>query len=70
VHWACDLHLLAWLNSTVAYSTVSYSSILYSTLYSYFKIFTSPQATEAYLVELFEDANLCAIHGKRVTISE
>eukprot|EP00730_Choanoeca_flexa_P007078 TRINITY_DN12275_c1_g9_i2.p1 TRINITY_DN12275_c1_g9~~TRINITY_DN12275_c1_g9_i2.p1 ORF type:complete len:173 (+),score=19.65 TRINITY_DN12275_c1_g9_i2:204-722(+) len=26
------------------------------------------QATEAYLVGLFEDANLCAIHGKRVTI--
>eukprot|EP00730_Choanoeca_flexa_P007077 TRINITY_DN12275_c1_g9_i1.p1 TRINITY_DN12275_c1_g9~~TRINITY_DN12275_c1_g9_i1.p1 ORF type:complete len:139 (+),score=20.74 TRINITY_DN12275_c1_g9_i1:204-620(+) len=26
------------------------------------------EATEAYLVGLFEDANLCAIHGKRVTI--
>mmetsp|Transcript_4675 Transcript_4675/g.8077 ORF Transcript_4675/g.8077 Transcript_4675/m.8077 type:complete len:145 (-) Transcript_4675:557-991(-) len=26
------------------------------------------QATEAYLVHLFEDANLCAIHAKRVTI--
>lgn len=25
-------------------------------------------ATEAYLVGLFEDANLCAIHAKRVTI--
>lgn len=26
------------------------------------------EATEAYLVSLFEDANLCAIHAKRVTI--
>ncbi|KAF8974471.1 histone H3 [Flammula alnicola] len=26
------------------------------------------EATEAYLVHLFEDANLCAIHAKRVTI--
>ena len=25
-------------------------------------------ASEDYLVHLFEDANLCAIHGKRVTI--
>lgn len=26
------------------------------------------EASEAYLVALFEDANLCAIHAKRVTI--
>jgi histone H3 len=26
------------------------------------------EATEAYLVRLFEDTNLCAIHAKRVTI--
>jgi len=26
------------------------------------------EATESYLVALFEDANLCAIHAKRVTI--
>ena len=26
------------------------------------------EASEAYLVALFEDANLCAIHSKRVTI--
>ena len=26
------------------------------------------EATEAYLVALFEDTNLCAIHSKRVTI--
>ncbi|KAL9696088.1 hypothetical protein quinque_015373 [Culex quinquefasciatus] len=27
-----------------------------------------PEASEAYLVGLFEDTNLCAIHAKRVTI--
>lgn len=26
------------------------------------------EATESYLVGLYEDTNLCAIHGKRVTI--
>jgi len=26
------------------------------------------EAAEAHLVGLFEDANMCAIHGKRVTI--
>jgi histone H3 len=26
------------------------------------------EASESYLVSLFEDTNLCAIHGKRVTI--
>ena len=26
------------------------------------------EAAEAYLVSLFEDVNLCAIHSKRVTI--
>ena len=26
------------------------------------------EATESYLVELFEDTNLCVIHEKRVTI--
>ena len=26
------------------------------------------EASEAYLVQLFEDTNLCAIHAKRVTI--
>ncbi|CAE6422640.1 unnamed protein product [Rhizoctonia solani] len=28
------------------------------------------EATEAYLVHLFEDTNLCAIHAKRVTIMQ
>jgi len=28
------------------------------------------EATEAYLVHVFEDANLCAIHAKRVTIMQ
>ena len=26
------------------------------------------EASESYLIGLFEDTNLCAIHGKRVTI--
>ena len=26
------------------------------------------ESAEAYLVGLFEDTNLCAVHGKRVTI--
>jgi histone H3 len=26
------------------------------------------EAAEAYMIGLFEDTNLCAIHGKRVTI--
>jgi histone H3/H4 len=26
------------------------------------------EATEAFLVHLFEDANLCAVHAKRVTL--
>lgn len=26
------------------------------------------QASEAYLVEIFEEANLCAVHAKRVTL--
>ena len=28
------------------------------------------EASEAYLVSLFEDTNLCAIHAKRVTVRE
>lgn len=28
------------------------------------------EATEAFLVHMFEDANLCAIHAKRVTIMQ
>ena len=31
-------------------------------------IFALQEASEAYLVWLFEDANLCAIHAGRVTI--
>lgn len=31
-------------------------------------MFALQEASEAYLVGLFEDTNLCAIHAKRVTI--
>jgi histone H3/H4 len=31
-------------------------------------LFALQEATEAFLVNLFHDANLCAIHAKRVTI--
>lgn len=31
-------------------------------------MFALQEAAEAYLVKLFEDTNLCAIHAKRVTI--
>lgn len=31
-------------------------------------ILASQEASEAYLVSLFEDSNLCAIHSKRVTV--
>ena len=31
-------------------------------------LFSLQEASEAYLVGLFEDTNLCAIHAKRVTI--
>ena len=31
-------------------------------------VYALQTAVEAYLVGLFEDTNLCAIHGKRVTI--
>lgn len=33
-----------------------------------FAIAALQEAAEAYLVRLFEDANICAIHAKRVTI--
>ena len=35
---------------------------------SFNQIFQLQEASEAYLVGLFEDTNLCAIHAKRVTI--
>ena len=34
----------------------------------YFTLSYFQEASEAYLVGLFEDTNLCAIHAKRVTI--
>ena len=32
------------------------------------KVLALQEAAEAYLIGLFEDINLCAIHAKRVTI--
>ncbi len=31
-------------------------------------LLTLQEAVEAYMVTVFEDANLCAVHAKRVTI--
>ncbi len=31
-------------------------------------LLTLQEASEAYLIKLFEDTNECALHGKRVTI--
>ena len=43
---------------------VFFSSFLSTKCYT----FNLQEASEAYLVGLFEDTNLCAIHAKRVTI--
>ena len=40
---------------------------IHTNLFSLF-FFKLQEASEAYLVGLFEDTNLCAIHAKRVTI--
>ena len=40
---------------------------IYILIYFLF-FFKLQEASEAYLVGLFEDTNLCAIHAKRVTI--
>ena len=41
---------------------------LFWTDFSISFLFRFQEASEAYLVGLFEDTNLCAIHAKRVTI--
>jgi histone H3/H4 len=45
-----------------------FSSISSPDTASNLKFFLFQEAAEAYLVGLFEDTNLCAIHAKRVTI--
>src|SRR5699024_12157853 len=48
---------------------VSDLELICGILYIHSISYLSPQeASEAYLVGLFEDTNLCAIHAKRVTI--
>uniref|UniRef100_A0A8B9HSJ7 Selenoprotein H n=1 Tax=Astyanax mexicanus TaxID=7994 RepID=A0A8B9HSJ7_ASTMX len=39
-----------------------------SMFFIFFMIFFLSQAAEAFLVRLFSDANVCAIHAKRVTL--
>jgi histone H3 len=36
--------------------------------FQYTAVLALQEASEAYLISLFEDTNLCAIHAKRVTI--
>ncbi len=45
---------------------ISSSAISFLIYYIFFCVLK--EACEAYLVSLFEDTNLCAIHAKRVTI--
>ena len=42
--------------------------LISSTLTCFYILIVIQEASEAYLVGLFEDTNLCAIHAKRVTI--
>lgn len=58
----------------------SFSSLLFSLTQAAFSLppplslppfsTKTKKATEDFIVHLFEDTNLCAIHAKRVTISE
>ena len=45
---------------------IYHDAIIKQKIIGFFETFQ--EASEAYLVGLFEDTNLCAIHAKRVTI--
>ncbi|KAH8025998.1 hypothetical protein MRX96_012984 [Rhipicephalus microplus] len=42
--------------------------MLHNLRFQYSALLALQEATEAYLVGIFEDSNLCAIHARRVTI--
>lgn len=50
-----SVHILSWLWYSIKFIHPLHDTFL-------------QEASEAYLVGLFEDTNLCAIHAKRVTI--
>ena len=54
-------------NSTTAFPCLATTSLT-DLRFQSTAILALQEASEAYLVGLFEDTNLCAIHAKRVTI--
>jgi len=63
---------MQWMEMPLAYHYVSYNVQDFKTdlRFATTSVLALHEAAEAYLVGLFEDANLCAIHAKRVTIME
>jgi hypothetical protein len=56
------------MNCSVLTSQMRLLIVLASICYDHFLHISAQEAAEAHLVSLFEDANLAAIHAKRITI--